>query len=175
MSLMCISTAATTAIATITASVTCLNVLTLSGGEQPPLLTNVQPCFVPQERPNLLNSLDPSGPLAHLYSLFFLAPGWDGEDAPRPSSDALRVAHDVIESFRNLGHFPLDVSADVLGGVAVWFENRELTRRVWLACMNDGEVRCLFDDAKSGQVAAVAFNWEVEARINAFLKGTLDP
>lgn len=62
---------------------------------------------------------------------------WDQEGAPKPSAAALeRAARAVAWAEREKVHL-LDVSADVLGGVAIWFD-RGGDRQVWLSCMNDG-------------------------------------
>lgn len=78
--------------------------------------------------------------VSRLEGLSRLADGWDDDEAPRPSADALGRAREALDRAATHGLFPEEVDADVLGGVALWFaaEGDKPERRAWIACMNEG-------------------------------------
>lgn len=84
-------------------------------------------------------------PVALLDKLRTLQPDWDSDGAEPPSSAALDVAATVITAFQAHGCLPFEVDADALGGVAVWYESADGSRKVWIASMNSGRLCALRD------------------------------
>lgn len=79
-----------------------------------------------------------------LNPLRILEEGWDGEDSPVPNADAFRHAEEILVEARLRGYEPLEIDADVLGGIALYFSapaghaEGEAERWAWIACMNTG-------------------------------------
>jgi hypothetical protein len=70
-----------------------------------------------------------------------LKTNWDGQGAEPPSASAIDTANWVVQALTGSGASPddIEIDADVLGGVAVWFyPPRTGGMRIWIACMNSG-------------------------------------
>jgi hypothetical protein len=68
-----------------------------------------------------------------------LADDWDGEGAPKPSDDAIARAGHIVQWALAKSVDVEDVSADVLGGVAVLLSGHLAPhRQAWISLMNDG-------------------------------------
>lgn len=75
--------------------------------------------------------------LESLSRLLQLTDGWDGEDAPAPSTRSINLAWYIVGLAVDRGLLVTEVDADVLGGVAVWVTDGHV--RVWILVMNSGE------------------------------------
>jgi len=89
-----------------------------------------------------------------------------------PTSGAIENGMDVIAWLAEAGFVPSDVSADVLGGVALWFvptsARRDDTRYVWISCMNDGSSAVVYDGSRG--VDGRPFTKGEVAKIKEFLE-----
>ena len=118
---------------------------------------------------HILDSSNAQGALAQLEHLHSLQLGWDGDDASPPNRGAISHARDVIIAALRLGLVPFEVDADVLGGVAIWYESHDGLHRVWVACMNDNSATVLFKKRPKGPLDACGFNVKDVERIKNFL------
>lgn len=122
-------------------------------------------------QPQVLTSKDitpASDQLAHLRGLEV---GWDAEDAPPPSLTALTLAEQVITNLASLGVLPFEIDADVLGGIALWFESADHSRRVWVSCMNQGTGTVVFTDSTLNFRKATRFQLEGASQVYSFIVG----
>ncbi len=94
-----------------------------------------------------------------LKALKALEPDWGGEEEAPPSELSLSLAQKALELLLDAKLPPIDISADVEGGVGFnwWYDN------LWLAFSNKGDVSLVgegikprgFDQALTGLVEAV--------------------
>ena len=107
-----------------------------------------------------------------LASLFSLDDDWDGEGAPRPSTQALGRADHVIRWAHENGLVVTEVDADVLGGVAVRLQAHVLrpVRTAWVACMNNSRDTLVMSEDGRGVVSHEAWGGtDSESRVWSFL------
>lgn len=119
--------------------------------------------------PSLFN-LPPSN--SRLDELSRLQDGWDGEDAPRPSSDAIRRANGVIRWAAINRVRTSYIDSDVLGGVAIFVHGQSIhrDREVWFSIKNDNQ-DTLVASAGDAVVWHAMLTADSVARAAAFLKG----
>lgn len=86
--------------------------------------------------------------LTELHKLATLRDDWDGGGAPAPTTQAIAIAHKHLVALAEVGFVPGDIAADVLGGVALYYEAPPLRDgwSLWLGCMNSGAVTTVVAD-----------------------------
>ena len=95
-----------------------------------------------------------------LEELQLLQPGWDGRGADAPSGAAVGAASEVLYVSETLGRTPDRLTADVEGGVAVYFfgGSREpdggYARQAGILIDNSGEA-CAYRRERAGEKCSV--------------------
>ncbi len=90
------------------------------------------------------------------------------EDEIIPNSEAIKQSQAII-SWAKENSLSVEVDTDVLGGVAIWFNEAE-EKRIWISCMNDGTKSILFYSGKETS----SYSWDETSysRILEFLNGS---
>lgn len=95
-----------------------------------------------------IETLDGAACEALLEDIGKLPEGWDEEGAPAITPKAIAEAKRFIEWVLSEGLVIFDVSADVLGGIAVMVGN-PLGKHVWAAFANNGKSTLLYIDGQN--------------------------
>lgn len=95
-------------------------------------------------------SVDPGpGAMELLGELSSLTDDWDGEGAPKPSTDAIERARAILGALEHgIDVDEVEVDADVLGGVALIVRSPQ-GKSVWIACMNNGKDTVVFSEGST--------------------------
>lgn len=66
----------------------------------------------------VMDRVPASALLKRLEAFHALTNGWDGDDAPAPTENAITRARRLVDL---IGRFPDEIDPDAVGGIAVWF------------------------------------------------------
>lgn len=89
---------------------------------------------------------------AELKRLETLRQGWNGYDAPTPTSAAIETARRYLQVVKREGFEPKRVEPSVMGGVGI--THRQGNRKVYLELYNNGTGHSLFSD-RSGKMHTI--------------------
>ena len=105
---------------------------------------------------------------ARMADLRALSLGWDGDDAPAPSDDAIGKAKEILEWIQRNDLQIDSVDADVLGGVDVYL-NGTSGRTAWVAILNSGERSIVL--SHNGKATGHSLDKAELERMKSFLLG----